>query len=170
MLQKYGEFYPKVHESCFIAPGGVLIGNVEMGKGSSVWYNAVIRADVARIVIGEKTNIQDLCSIHCDFGVDTIIGDSVSVGHSAVLHGCTIGDDCIIGMGAILLNGCKVGKECLVAAGSVVTPGTDIPEGSLVMGSPAKVKRLLTDEEKQQIRKNAGDYFNIAAETAESNK
>ena len=119
---------------------------------------------MARIVIGQNTNIQDNCVLHCIDGVELVIGDNVTVGHGAILHSCSIGDNSLIGMGAIVLDGVKIGRNCLIGAGAVVTPNTVIPDGSLVLGSPAKIKRELTEEEIRNIRANAEEYVHIAGE------
>ena len=123
-----------------------------IGKDSSVWYNAVIRADTDRIMIGEATNIQDNCVLHVDAGHPLTVGNGVTVGHSAILHGCTIGDNTLIGMGSIILNDAVIGKDCIIGAGTLVTQKKNIPDGSLVYGNPAKVVRALTEEEMEQIK------------------
>ncbi len=150
MIRDFQDKTPKIHESVFVAENAVIIGDVEIARDASIWYNCVIRGDVNYIRIGEKTNIQDGTIIHVSsIGGDfpTIIEHEVTVGHSATIHACHIETGCLIGMGAIILDGARIGKNSLIAAGSVVTPGTRIPERSLVMGSPAKVKRELTEEE-----------------------
>ena len=150
---------PKIHPSVWLAPGTHVVGDVEIGEGSSVWFNSVIRGDVERVRIGARTNIQDLTMVHVMRDTHpTTIGDEVTVGHAAVLHGCTIEDRCLIGMGAMLLNGAHVGADSIVAAGSLVTEGMRIPPRSLVMGRPAKVKRPLSDEEVAEIRWYADNY------------
>jgi len=164
MMQKYKNFLPKIHGTCFIAPGSAVIGNVEIGENSSVWHNAVIRGDVEKIVIGNNSNIQDCCILHCVEDIELRIGDNVTVGHGAILHSCEIGDNTLIGMGAVVLDGAKVGKYCLVGAGTVITPRTEIPDRSLVLGSPGRVKRQLTDEEVNQIKINSDEYVNLASE------
>ncbi len=136
-----------------------IIGNVTIGDESSVWYHAVIRGDMAPIVIGSGTNIQDGVVVHTDKDFPVHVGNSVSVGHNAVLHGCTIGHNTVIGMGAVVLNGAKIGEDCIVGAGSVVTQGKEIPDGMLVMGTPARVIRPLTEEEKKQNQTNAISYM-----------
>lgn len=162
MIQKYKDSLPDVHESCYLAPGSMVIGKVRIGKNSSVWHNAIIRGDVAGITIGENTNIQDGSVIHCRHNMDTSIGSNVTVGHGAILHSCVIGDNCLVGMGAIVLDGAVIGRGSLIAAGAVVTPNTEIPEGSLVLGSPAKVKRQLSRDEIEGIEKNAREYVMLA--------
>jgi carbonic anhydrase/acetyltransferase-like protein (isoleucine patch superfamily) len=139
---------PKLHESVFLADGARVIGDVEMGKGCSVWFNTVVRGDVHRIVVGEQTNIQDGAIIHCTFQKhSTTIGSRVSIAHLAMIHGCIIEDECLIGMQAIVMDGAVVGRGSIVGAGAVVTQGMQIPPGSLVLGAPAKVVRQVKPEE-----------------------
>lgn len=155
--------FPRTADGVYVAPGARIIGDVTLGEMSSVWYNAVIRGDVASIEIGARTNIQDLSMIHVTSGAfETRIGSGVTVGHGAIIHGCTIGDHCLIGMGAIILDGAVVEEGSLIAAGTLVTPGTHIPAGSMVMGSPGKVRRSLSDEERQRIRLSAAHYVELA--------
>ena len=130
-----------IDPSAFIAPGAIVLGDVHLGAESSVWYNAVLRGDTDRITIGDRTNIQDLTMIHADPGVPCTVGDRVTVGHRVILHGCTIEDECLIGMGAIILNGARVGRGSIVGAGAVILEGMEIPPRSLVIGLPAKVMR-----------------------------
>ncbi|GAB3599414.1 gamma carbonic anhydrase family protein [Microbacterium tumbae] len=153
---------PRVHESAFVADGARLVGAVTLQQGSSVWYNAVLRADSAEIVLGENSNLQDNVSVHVDAGHPTRIGRDVSVGHNAVVHGCTIGDGSLVGMGAVVLSGAVVGSGCLIAGGAVVLGGTVIPDGSLVAGVPAKVRRALSDEERAGLVANAEIYLSHA--------
>ncbi|HIV16591.1 MAG TPA: gamma carbonic anhydrase family protein [Candidatus Alectryocaccobium stercorigallinarum] len=147
-----------------IADNAVVCGDVTIGKDSSVWYGAVIRGDDDKITIGERTNIQDNCVLHCDEGFPITVGDDVTVGHGAVLHGCTVGDGSLIGMGAVVLNGAKIGKNCLVGAGALVTGKMDAPDGSMIIGSPAKVKRELTEEEVAENMHSAVFYVECAKE------
>jgi carbonic anhydrase/acetyltransferase-like protein (isoleucine patch superfamily) len=132
---------------------------VTLGPGASVWYNAVLRADGDTITVGANSNLQDNVSVHVDAGTPVVIGENVSVGHNAVVHGCTIGDGSLIGMGAVVLNGARIGKGCLVAGGAVVLEGAEIPDGSLVAGVPAKVRRELDDEERAGLLRNAEHYL-----------
>ena len=141
-----------------LLPGARVNGKVELGAGCSVWYNAVIRGDEAPITVGENTNIQDNCTLHTSFGHPLRVGSGVTVGHNAVLHGCTVGDNCLIGMGAIVLDDAVIGDNCVVGAGALVTQGTVIPAGSMTLGSPARVRRALTQEEIEGIRLNAQVY------------
>ena len=164
MITKYKDFEPQIDTTCFIAPGSVIIGDVIIGKNSSIWYNVVIRGDIGRIEIGENTNIQDGCILHCYPDIEVKVGNNVTVGHGAILHSCSIQDDCLIGMGSILLDGVKIGKNCLVAAGTTLTPNTVIPDGSLVMGNPAVIKRGLTSREISRIQKSAAHYLELATE------
>ena len=148
----------------FKAPDAVIEGEVTLGKGSNVWYHAVIRGDRSPVVIGEDTNVQDNCVLHGGDACAIHVGSRVTVGHGAILHGCTIGDDTLIGMGTILLDGCRIGKGCLIGAGTLITENTEIPEHSLAVGSPGKVIRQLSREEVQAIADNARRYAKEASE------
>ena len=149
---------PAIDSTAFLAAGARVIGSVTIGEGSSVWYNAVLRADSDTIAIGAGSNAQDNVSIHVDQGHPVLIGNDVSIGHNAVVHGCTIGDGSLVGMGAVVLSGAVVGSECLIAGGALVLSGTEVPDGSLVAGVPAKVRRELTAEEREGLRQNARVY------------
>ncbi|MFC1509204.1 gamma carbonic anhydrase family protein [Candidatus Omnitrophota bacterium] len=151
-----------IDDSVFIAKGVVISGDVGIGKDSSVWYNTVIRGDMGPIRIGDSTNIQDLTMVHVDEGKPCTIGSRVSIGHRAILHGCVVEDDCLIGMGAILLNGVHVGAGSVVGAGAVVTEGTSIPPGSLALGIPAQVVRSVDDVLKQNIESTWRHYLKEA--------
>lgn len=152
MIKSFGETAPKIHATAFIAETAVIIGDVTIGEESSVWYNSVLRGDVNYIRIGARTNVQDATIIHVTTAIfPTVLEDEVTIGHRVTLHGCYVESNCLIGIGAILLDGVRVGAGSLVAAGSLVTPNTQIPPGSLVMGSPAKVKRELTADESQNL-------------------
>ena len=155
----YGETSPLVSDSAWIAPTATVIGDVALAGEASVFYGAVLRGDTDAIRIGEGTNLQDNVVVHCDRGSPTTVGARVSVGHAAVLHGCTVEDDCLIGMGAIVMNGAVIGRESLVAAGAVVPQDAIIPPRSLVAGVPGKVRRELTDDEVAHIRSNAERYL-----------
>lgn len=148
-------------QSTMIFPGAVVVGDVKLGENCSVWYNAVIRADEDAIVIGDGTNIQDNAVLHVTTGLPLTLGRNVTVGHGAILHSCAVGDDSLIGMGATVLDGAVIGKGCLIAAGAVVTPRSVIPDGSMVMGAPGKVRRELTAEEIADIRRNAQVYVDL---------
>lgn len=150
---------PEVHETAFVAPGAVLAGRVRLAADSSVWYNAVLRAEAEDITIGERSNLQDNVSCHVDGGFPLTLGVDVSVGHNAVLHGCTIEDGVLVGMHATVLNGAVVGAGSLLAAGTVVLEGAVIPPGSLVAGVPGKVRRELTEDERAGILHNAQAYL-----------
>jgi carbonic anhydrase/acetyltransferase-like protein (isoleucine patch superfamily) len=149
---------PAIHPHTFIAAGARIIGAVTLAEGVSIWPNCVLRADIEDIVVGEDTNIQDLSVVHVEHALPARIGRRVTVGHRAVIHACTVEDDCLIGMGAILLDGSFIGKNSLVAAGSVVPPGKRYPEGTLIMGIPAVVKRALTPEEIERNVRSAAQY------------
>lgn len=152
-----------IAEWVYIAEGVQIIGDVEIGENSSVWYNAVIRGDSNKIVIGENTNIQDNAVLHENHENALVIGDNVTIGHGAIVHGCTVGNNVLIGMGAIILDGAVIEKNCIIGAGALVTQNKVIPEGSLVFGNPAKVIRQLTEEEKDSILKNANQYADEAS-------
>ena len=154
---------PEVEASAWVAPNATLIGSVTLGERASVFYGAVLRGDMDAITIGDDTNLQDNVTMHVDDGVPATVGARVSVGHAAVLHGCTVEDDCLIGMSATVLNGAVIGAGSLVAAGSVVLEGTVIPPRSLVAGVPAKVRREITDEEFAKIQRNADSYLRLSA-------
>jgi len=156
MILEHNGIAPQLDASVFLAPSACVIGDVQIGEKSSLWFNVLVRGDVNYIRIGKRTNIQDGTVIHVTHKTHpTVIGDDVSVGHSVTLHGCTIQDGCLIGIGAIILDGVEVGESSLVAAGSLLTPGTKIPPRSLVMGSPARVRKELTDAE-------CADFHSIA--------
>lgn len=150
---------PQLDETAFVALGAVIVGQVRLAAQSSVWYNAVLRAEAEPIALGERSNLQDGVVCHVDAGYPVSIGSGVSVGHRAVLHGCTVEDDCLIGMGATILNGAVIGAGSLVAAGAVVLEGTVVPPGSLVAGVPGKVRRELSADEQAGIRRNADAYL-----------
>ena len=159
MLRQYKGVTPRVHETAYVDDSAQVIGDVEIGEASSVWMNVVIRGDVHRIRIGNRSNVQDGTVVHVMRGThSTMIGDDVTIGHAALVHGCTLADRILVGMGAILLNGADVGEDSIVAAGTLVTEGTKIPPRSLVMGSPGKVKRPLTDAEVASILEYSERY------------
>ena len=146
----------------FIAPNAAVVGNVVLGDGASVWFSAVIRGDNETIRIGARSNIQDGSVLHSDPGSPLTIGDAVTVGHNATVHGCTIGDGTLVGINAVILNGAKIGRNCVIGANSLVPEGMEIPDGSLVMGVPAKVKRELSAEQQELFSHNADHYVNNA--------
>ncbi|WP_352419910.1 gamma carbonic anhydrase family protein [Proteiniborus sp.] len=162
MITEYQCMKPNTHESCFIAKSAEIIGKVSIGEYTSIWYNCVLRGDENSITIGKYTNIQDGTVIHISKDYSTEIGDYVTVGHKAIVHACKIGNNVLVGMGAIILDGVRIEDNVLVAAGSIVTPGKRIPSGSLVLGSPARVVRSLTNEEIEQLKQSAVDYVKYA--------
>ncbi|MFG2832602.1 gamma carbonic anhydrase family protein [Streptomyces sp. NPDC048434] len=168
LISPVGGKEPKVDQEAFTAPTSVVLGEVTMAAGSSVWYHAVLRADCGPIVLGADSNIQDNCTVHVDPGFPVTVGARVSVGHNAVLHGCTVEDDVLIGMGATVLNGAHIGAGSLIAAQALVPQGMRVPPGSLVAGVPAKVKRELTDEERELLTVNATMYVELAAQHREA--
>jgi carbonic anhydrase/acetyltransferase-like protein (isoleucine patch superfamily) len=155
---------PELDESAWAAPTATLIGKVTLGPDSSVFYGAVLRGDMDAISLGARSNVQDNVSVHCDSGRPTVIGAGVSIGHSAVVHGCTIEDDCLIGMSATVLNGAVIGAGSLIAAGAVVREGSVIPPRSLVTGVPGTVRREVTEAETERIRRNAEIYVGLGRE------
>lgn len=157
----------KIEKSARIAKQSIILGDVTIGRDSCVLYYTVIRGDDAPVTIGAETNIQENCTIHVSHNMPVHIGNNVTIGHNAVIHGCTIGDRTLIGMGTIILDGAKIGTDCIIGAGSLVTKNTVIPDGSLVMGSPAKIKRNLTWEEKLGIVENSKEYVAVSAEMRE---
>ncbi len=159
----FGEKTPDIHPSVRIADGARILGDVVIGQGSSVWYNAVIRGDVHRVRIGERVNVQDNAVLHVTHDTaPLLIGDDVTIGHGAIVHGCTIGNGCLVGMGAIVLDGAHIGNSSLVAAGSMVRQHMKVPEGVLVAGHPAVVKRDLTRQEREDLAASAARYAGYA--------
>jgi carbonic anhydrase/acetyltransferase-like protein (isoleucine patch superfamily) len=164
-LRRFRDHSPRVHPSCFVEDSAQVIGDVELGENSSVWFNSVLRGDVNAIRIGRGTNIQDLTMIHVTSRRSTThVGDDVTVGHHVVLHGCTVGNRVLVGMGSILMDDVEIGDDCIVGAGTLLTPGTKIPPGSLVVGAPGKVKRPLTEAERASLLESARHYVQVAAE------
>ncbi|MFJ6698835.1 gamma carbonic anhydrase family protein [Streptomyces sp. NPDC091272] len=153
---------PRLSPAAFAAPTSVVVGEVTMAEGASLWYHAVLRADCGPIVIGADSNVQDNCTVHVDPGFPVTVGERVSIGHNAVLHGCTVEDDVLVGMGATVLNGAVIGAGSLIAAQALVPQGMTVPPGSLVAGVPAKVRRELTPEEREGIKLNALMYRDLA--------
>ncbi len=154
---------PTLGKDVYLARGAVVLGDVTLGDYSSVWYNAVVRGDINRIVVGHHTNVQDNAVLHLADEYPCIVGNYVTIGHSAIVHACTVGDGCLVGMGSVILDGSVVGKECLIGAKALVTPGTVIPDGSVVMGTPAKVVRSLSDQERLELKHWAEKYVANAA-------
>ncbi len=155
---------PKIHPTAWVAPGAFLRGDVVVEEQANIWYNAVLRADQETITIGKGTNVQDNCVLHGDAGCDVTVGEFVTVGHGAILHGCTVEDKCLIGMNAVVLDHAVVGAGSIVGAGAVVAAGTVIPPKSLVVGIPAKVKKTLTDEDVAGTVENSLGYLNLMAQ------
>jgi carbonic anhydrase/acetyltransferase-like protein (isoleucine patch superfamily) len=154
---------PALGKDVYIACGAVVVGDVTLGDGASVWYNAVLRGDINRIVVGAGSNIQDNSVLHLADDFPCIVGSYVTVGHSAIVHACTIGDECLIGMGAVILDGAEIGAQSLIGAKALVTQHTKIPAGSLVLGAPARVVRALTPEERSGLKYWAEKYVDYAA-------
>lgn len=153
---------PQIAESAWVADSAQVMGEVQLGADASVWFGTVVRGDTSSITIGEGSNVQDASVLHADLGMPLVIGRHVTVGHQVMLHGCTIGDESLIGIGAIVLNGAKIGKNCLVGAGALVTEGKEFPDGSMIIGSPAKVVKQLTPEQIQGLRQSAQHYIDNA--------
>ena len=165
-LYGLGDLVPQLDASAWAAPSADLIGDVRLGSRASVWFGAVIRADNTPIIIGDDSNIQDGSVCHSDAGFPLTLGARVTVGHQAILHGCTIADDCLIGMGARILNGAVIAAECIVGAGALVTEGKTFPSGSLIVGSPARAIRETSEAERQLLRASAAHYAEKAARYA----
>jgi carbonic anhydrase/acetyltransferase-like protein (isoleucine patch superfamily) len=163
MIRSFENARPRIHESVFIAETAVVIGDVEIGAESSVWYGSILRGDVNYIRVGERVNIQDACVLHVSARTHpTVLEDEVTLGHRVTLHGCHVETGCLVGIGAIVMDGARVGRDSLVGAGSLVTPGTIIPPRSLVLGSPARVKRELADDEVKDLEKFWRNYVGYA--------
>ena len=150
-----------VHQRAYVA------GDVTLGEGANIWCGACIRGDIAPVIIGKNTNVQDNATVHVGYGAPAVLGEGVTVGHNAVVHGCTVGDNVLIGMGAIVMDGAQIGRDCIIGAGALVPQRKVIPEGSLVLGSPCRVVRALTGEEKEGIALNAREYLRLAQAYAE---
>lgn len=164
MIYKQNNQQPQIADNCFIAPTAVVIGDAHLESNVNLWYGAVVRADVNRITVGEETNIQDNAVLHVTYENSLSIGKRCTVGHGAIIHACTVEDDCLIGMGSIILDGAVIGRQSLVGAGAVVPPNKHFPPRSLLLGSPAKVIRSLTDEELAGMQKNVDEYLALAIE------
>ena len=157
-LYTFENFSPEIKEKSFIAPNASLIGLVKIGARSSIWFNTVLRGDMEKIIIGDESNLQDLCMGHADPGYPLVVGNRVTVGHNCIVHGCSIEDDCLIGMGAIIMNGVRIGRGSIIGAGSVLLEGREFPEFSMVVGSPAKVKKTYDESILENIRESAQIY------------
>ena len=158
-LYQLDDFQPAVAATAWVADSAQVIGNVTLGDHSSVWFGVVIRGDTSTISVGKGSNVQDNSVLHADHGMPLVIGEGVTVGHQVMLHGCTVGNNCLIGIGAIVLNGAKIGNNCLVGAGALVTEGKEFPDGSMIIGSPAKAVRMLSPEQIQGLKMSAESYI-----------
>jgi carbonic anhydrase/acetyltransferase-like protein (isoleucine patch superfamily) len=167
-LLPHGDAFPEVAESAWVAPGAYVVGAVQLGEESSVWYGAVLRGDTEPIRIGSRTNIQDGCVVHADPGYPAIVGDECVVGHRAIVHGCEIGDRCLVGMGATILNGARIGNGSIVAAGALVPEGKEFPPHSLIVGIPAKRVKDVSEEQTEDIARGVRTYVERAAAHRES--
>ena len=163
MIYALEEHEPELGEGVWVAPDAQVIGRVALGPGASIWFGATLRGDQEPIRVGEGTNVQERCMIHTDIGFPASVGRDCTIGHHAILHGCTIGDESLVGMGATVLNGARIGRGCLVGAGALVTEGKEIPDGSLVLGAPAKVVRALDEAALEGLRESARHYRGNAA-------
>ena len=155
-------------KAIFIAPGAIVLGDVTLGDKVGIWYHATVRGDRAPIIIGQGSNVQDNAVVHVDDDCGVVIGENVTIGHGAIIHGCEIGDNTLIGMGAIVMNGAKIGQNCIVGAGALVTQNTIVPDNSLILGNPAKVKRAVTQEEVKSSLRNAALYVEEALQSLEA--
>ncbi len=161
MIYDYEGNYPETRDCAFIAESADVAGSVKIGKDASIWFNVSIRGDIAPVIIGDRSNVQDNSVIHVGHGKPAVIGRGVTIGHASIIHACTIEDDCLIGMGAIILDGATIGTESIVGAGSLVTQNKVFPPRSLIIGSPAKAVRSLTAEEIESIRENGKEYVEL---------
>jgi len=164
MIISYKQYKPSIGKDTFIAENSTIIGRCFINENCSIWYNTVVRADVNEIIVGRGTNIQDGCVVHCANDYKTIIGENVTIGHNAIIHGCTVGNNCLIGMGSTILDGAVIGDNVIVGANSLITSGKKIPSGVLVMGSPAKVARELVPAEIEEISRSAEGYLILSKE------
>jgi carbonic anhydrase/acetyltransferase-like protein (isoleucine patch superfamily) len=162
-LDRYLTQKPKLGKGVYIARGAAVLGDVTLGDYSSVWYNAVVRGDINRIVVGHHTNVQDNAVLHLADDFPCLVGNYVTIGHSAIVHACTVGDETLVGMGAVILDGAVIGKQCIIGAKALVTQGTKIPPGSMVLGAPAKIVRALTREERAGLKAWAQKYVENSA-------
>lgn len=170
MIYELDNHRPDIEKAAFVADNASIIGDVTLDEGASIWFGAVLRGDGDEIRIGKDTSIQDNTVVHVEPGRKVLVGDRVTVGHNCIIHGCTIGDDSLIGMGAIIMNDVKIGKNCLVGAGALVTEGKEFPDGSLIIGSPAKVKSEISDELLRSIKESAEVYVEESAKYVASLK
>lgn len=161
-IYQLGEHIPEIHSSAYIAESAAVIGKVKLAANANLWFNVTLRGDNEAITVGENSNIQEGCVLHTDAGFPLTIGSNVTVGHQAMLHGCTIGDGALIGIQAVILNGAKIGKNCLVGAGALITEGKEFPDNSLIIGAPAKAVRTLDQAKLTQMQQNADNYVKRA--------
>ena len=164
MVHRIGDKKPSIDPSAFVAWNAEVAGDVRLGPSTSVWFSATLRGDLAGITLGAGSNVQDGATLHVDTGLPLSIGERVTIGHNAVLHGCTVGDDCLVGMGAVVLSGAVIGRESLIGAGALVTEGKVFPPRSVILGSPAKAVRSVDDPMVERIRKNGRDYEELAVQ------
>jgi carbonic anhydrase/acetyltransferase-like protein (isoleucine patch superfamily) len=162
-VYQLGALVPRVAASAWIADSAVVAGDVELGEQCSVWFHPTLRGDTERLVVGARSNVQDGAVLHADAGSPLVIGEGVTVGHQVMLHGCTVGDGSLIGIQAVVLNGARIGRHCLVAAGAVVTEGKEFPDGSMIMGAPARVVRELTPQQIEGLKRSAQHYVENGA-------
>ena len=162
MIIDFDEVKPKINENTYISESVDIVGKVEIEENVNIWFGTRLRADMNKIVVGANTNIQENSVLHVDTNSPCIIGKNVTIGHGAIIHGCSISDNVLVGMGAIILNNAKIGKNTIIGAGSLVTQGKSFPEGVLILGNPAKVVRELTDDEIKNIQKSADNYVNLS--------
>lgn len=158
MIYKLGDKEPKINGKVYIAESADVIGDVELSDGVNIWFGAVLRGDIEKIIIGKNSNIQDNVTVHTDLGIPCVIGENVTVGHNVIIHSCSVGDNTIVGMGSTVLNRTKIGKNCMVGANSLVTHSIPTEDGVLILGSPAKIVRKLSEEEKKHLKDNADHY------------
>ena len=161
-IYQLGALAPRIADSAWVADSAVVIGNVELAEAASIWFGAVLRGDTESLSIGARSNVQDGSVLHADPGFPLVVGAGVTIGHQVMLHGCTIGDDSLVGIQAVVLNGARIGRHCLVAAGAIVTEGKQFPDGSLIMGAPARVVRPLTQEQIEGLKQGAQHYVDNA--------
>ena len=162
-LYQLDDLKPSVHPSAWVADNAQVIGNVTLAENTSVWFGVVMRGDTSTISIGQGSNVQDNSVLHADEGIPLVIGEGVTVGHQVMLHGCTVGNNSLIGIGAVVLNGAKIGNNCLVGAGALVTEGKEFPDGSMIIGSPAKAVRMLLPEQIEGLKMIARHYIDNAS-------
>jgi carbonic anhydrase/acetyltransferase-like protein (isoleucine patch superfamily) len=168
MVHRIGDKVPDVDKALFVAWNAEVAGSVTLAEETSVWFSATLRGDIEPITVGRGSNVQDGATLHVDFDLPCVVGERVTIGHQAILHGCTVGDDCLIGMGAVVLSGAVIGKESVVGAGALVTEGKSFPPRSLIIGSPAKAVRTLDDAALEKVRENGRIYVRLAAEADRS--